>query len=132
MSKHILEQKSWNISFVLVLVLYLHWLWNNKSLKLGVLIKLEINIPFLWKKNSMLNISRSTHSKDLIFGIHVDILTNFQLSGKNLQLEPLGKKYSNLIEELAPKIMSSSLLSSTFGLTQATKSISGGIKYHKF
>ena len=51
----------------------------------------------------MLNISRSTQSKDLIFGIHMDILTNFWLSGKNLQLGPLWKKYSDLIEELARK-----------------------------
>ena len=58
----------------------------------------------------MFNISRSTHSKYPIFGIHMDILTNIQLSGKNLQLEPLGKKYSDLIEELAPKTMSSSMI----------------------
>ena len=64
----------------------------------------------LWKKNSMFNISRSTHSKYPIFGIHMDILTNIQLSGKNLQLKPLGKKYSDLIEELAPKTMSSSMI----------------------
>ena len=51
----------------------------------------------------MLNISRSTQSKDPIFGIHMDILTNFRLSGKNLQLGPLWKKYSDLIEELARK-----------------------------
>ena len=65
----------------------------------------------------MVNISRSTHSKDLIFGIHLDILTSFQLSGKNLQLEPLGKKYSDLIEELAPSKMSFNFLKSTLGLT---------------
>ena len=70
----------------------------------------------------MFNISRSTNSKDPVFGMHMDILTNFRLSGKNLRLEPLGKKYSDLIEELAPKIMSSSFLMSTFGLTQTTKS----------
>ena len=58
----------------------------------------------------MFNISRSTLSKYPIFGIHIDILTNIQLSGKNLLLEPLGKKYSDLIEELAPKIMSSSMI----------------------
>ena len=35
---------------------------------------LGINIPyFLQKKNSMFNISRSTHSKDPIFGIHMGI-----------------------------------------------------------
>ena len=70
----------------------------------------------------MFNISRSTNSKDPVFGMHMDILTNFPLSGENLRLEPLGKKYSDLIEELAPKIMSSSFLKSTFGLTQTTKS----------
>ena len=55
----------------------------------------------------------------------------YQLSTewKNLQLEPLGEKYSNLIEELAPKAMSSSFLKSTFGLTQTKKSISGRMKY---
>ena len=68
---------------------------------------------------------QSTHSKDPILGIHVDILTNFRLSGKNLQLESLGKKYSDLIKELAPKIMSSSFLKNRFELTQTTKSISG-------
>ena len=72
------------------------------------------------------------HSKDPVFGRHTDMLFNFELSGKNLQLEPLGKKYSNLIEELAPKIMSSIFLKSTFGLTQTTESISGRMKYHKF
>ena len=80
----------------------------------------------------MFNISWSTHSEDPIFGIHMDILTNFRLSGKNLQLEPLGKKYSDSIEELAPKIMSSSFLKSTFGLTQATKSCNGRMKCHIF
>ena len=79
----------------------------------------------------MFNISRSTHSKDPIFGRHMDILFNFLLSGKNLQLEPLGKKYSNLIEELK-KIKSSIFLKTTFGLTQTTESISGRMKYHKF
>ena len=64
----------------------------------------------------MFKISRSTHSKDLIFVMHKDILTNFRLSGKNLQAKLLVKKYSNLIEELAPKIMSASSLKSTFGL----------------
>ena len=47
----------------------------------------------------MFNISRSTHNKDLIFGT----LINFRLSGKNLQLKPLGKKYFDLIDELARK-----------------------------
>ena len=60
----------------------------------------------------MFNISQSTHSKDPIFGIHMDIITNFRVSGKNRQLEPLGKKYFNLIEESAPQI----------GLTQTKKS----------
>ena len=63
---------------------------------------LGINIPYcFWKKNSMFNIPRSTHSKDPIFGIHKDIVTNFRLVGKNLQLEFLGKRYSDLTEELA-------------------------------
>ena len=65
----------------------------------------------------MFNISRYTHSQDPIFGIHMDILTNFRLSGKNLWLEPLGKKYFDLIEELVPKTMSSSLIKRTFGFT---------------
>ena len=52
----------------------------------------------------------------------MNILANFQMSGKNLQLEPLGNKYSDLIEELAPKIMSSSFLKSTFELTQTINS----------
>ena len=64
----------------------------------------------------MFKISRSTHSEDLIFVMHKDILTNFRLIGKNLQGKLLGKKYFNLIKELAPKIMSASSLKSTFGL----------------
>ena len=32
----------------------------------------------------MFNISRSTHSEDPIFGMHMDILTKFRLSGENL------------------------------------------------
>ena len=40
----------------------------------------------------MFNISQSTHSKDQIFGMHMDILTKFRQSRKNLQLEFLGKK----------------------------------------
>ena len=80
----------------------------------------------------MFNISRSTQSKDPIFGMHMDILTNFRLSEKNLQLEPLGKKYSDLIEELTQEIMSSSFLKSTFGLTQTTKSCNGRMKHHTF
>ena len=48
--------------------------------------------------------SQSTHSKDPIFMMHMDILTNFRLGGE---------KYSNLIEELAPKIMRSNPLKST-------------------
>ena len=83
-------------------------------------------------KNSMFNISRSTLSKDPVFGMGLDILANFRLSGKYLQLEPQGIKYSDLIEELAPKIMSSSFLKSTFGLTQTTKSISRSMKYRRF
>ena len=83
-------------------------------------------------KNSMFNISGSTLSKDPVFGMGLDILTNFRLSGKYLQLEPQGIKYSDLIEELAPKIMSSRFLKSTFGLTQTTKSISRSMKYRRF
>ena len=64
----------------------------------------------------MFKISQSALSKDLIFGMHMDILTNFRLSGKKFPAKLLGKKYSNLIEELAPKIMSASSLKSTFGL----------------
>ena len=75
----------------------------------------------------MFNISRSTHSKDPIFGIHVDMLVNFRMSGKNLHLELLKKKYSNLSKKLTPKIMSSSFLKSKFELTQTT--ISGRTKY---
>ena len=77
----------------------------------------------------MFNISQSTRSKDPIFGIHMGILTNLRLCGKNLQLEPLKKKYSDLIEEMAPKIMRSSLLRSTFGLAQNTKLCNGTMKY---
>ena len=51
----------------------------------------------------------------------MDTLPNFRLNGKNLQLEPLGKEYSDLVEELIPKIMSSSFLKKTFGLTQTAK-----------
>ena len=94
---------------------------------------LRINIAYcLWMKNSMFNISRSTLSKDPVFGMGLDILANFRLSGKYLQLEPQGIKYSDLIEELAPKIMSSRFLKSTFGLTQTTKSISRSMKYRRF
>ena len=56
----------------------------------------------------MFSISQSTQISYPIFGMHMDILTNFRLSGKNLQMEPLGKKYSDLIEQLALKIMSCS------------------------
>ena len=51
----------------------------------------------------MFSISQSTQISYPIFGMHMDILTNFRLSGKNLQMEPLGKKYSDLIEQLARK-----------------------------
>ena len=64
----------------------------------------------------MFSISQSTHSSYPIFGMHMDILTNFRLSGKNLQMEPLGKKYSDLIEELALKIMSCSSQRARLGL----------------
>ena len=51
---------------------------------------------------------------------------------KNIQLEPLVKKYFDLIEELAVKVMSSSFLRSTFGLTQTKKSCNGRMEYHEF
>ena len=79
----------------------------------------------------MLNISWSNNSKDSIFGIHMDILIHFWLRGKNLQLEPLGKNYSILIEKLALKIMSSNFLKSMFEFTQTTKSCNRRMK-HKF
>ena len=72
------------------------------------------------------------HSKDPIFEIHMDILSNFRLCGKNLQLEPLRKKYSDLIEELVIKVMSFIFLRSTFRLTQTKKSYNGRMKYHEF
>ena len=62
--------------------------------------------------------------------MHMDILGNFLLTEKILQLFPLGKKYSDLIEGLPPKIMSSSFLKSTFELTQTTKLISQRMNYH--
>ena len=62
-----------------------------------------------------------TQCKDPTFGIHMDTLCNFRLSGKNLQLEPLGKEYSDLVEELTLNIMGSSFLKNTFGLTQTAK-----------
>ena len=62
----------------------------------------------------------------------MNMLTNFRLSGKNLQLEPLGKKYFDLIEELAPKNNELQLLKGTFELTQTTKSCNGRMKYLKF
>ena len=43
-------------------------------------------------------------------------------------MDPLEKKLSDLIEELAVKVMSSILLRSTFGLTQAKKSCNGIMK----
>ena len=65
--------------------------------------------------------------------IHMNILKYVLLTEwKKIQLEPLGKKYSNLIKELAPKTMRSSFIKSTFGLKQTTKSISVRMKYHKF
>ena len=60
----------------------------------------------------------------------MDILGNFLLTEKILQLFPQGKKYSDLIEGLPPKIMSSSFLKSTFELTQTTKLISQRMNYH--
>ena len=80
----------------------------------------------------MINISRSKHSEDPIFGMHIDILTNLRRTGNNLQLGPLWRKYSDLIEELAPKVVCSSFQKSPFGLTQTTKTISGRMKYYKF
>ena len=61
----------------------------------------------------MFNTSRSTYSKDSVFRTCMDVFTNLRLSRKNLQLELLEKKYFDLIEELAPKIMNYSLLMST-------------------
>ena len=59
---------------------------------------LGIDIPYcLWKKISMFSISQSTRSKYPIFGIHMDILTNFRVSPKKLRLEPLQRKYFDLI-----------------------------------
>ena len=49
---------------------------KQQEFEVGILF--GINIPYcLWKENSMFNISRSTHSKDPIFGIHMDILPTF-------------------------------------------------------
>ena len=45
---------------------------------------LGINIPYRsWKKNSVFNISGSTHSKDPLFRMHMDILDNFDWVGKS-------------------------------------------------
>ena len=48
---------------------------KQQEFEVGSLLGINIKY-FLWKKNSMFNISQSTHSKDPIFGIHMDILTN--------------------------------------------------------
>ena len=42
-----------------------------------------------------------------------------------------GRNNSDLIEELATKIMSSNFRKTTFGLTQTRKSCNGRMKYHK-
>ena len=65
----------------------------------------------------MFNISRSTHSKNSIFEMHMDILTTFQLSGKIFSWSLRERN----IEELPPKTMSFKFLKRTFGLTEATK-----------
>ena len=41
------------------------------------------------REKSMFSIWQSMFSKDPVFGIHMDILTNIRLSEKNIQLEPL-------------------------------------------
>ena len=98
-----------------------------KQQEFGVGSLLGINISYcVWKKNTMFNISWSTHSKDPVFGRHTDMLLNFELSGKNLQLESLGKKYSNLIEELAPKIMSSIFQRARLGLHRLQNQLAEG------
>ena len=51
----------------------------------------------------MFNISRSTHSKTPIFGMHMDILTNSRLSGKKLQLEPLGGEIFRFNRRIDPE-----------------------------
>ena len=51
----------------------------------------------------MFNISRSTHSKIPIFGMHMDILTNSRLSGKKLQLEPLVGEIFRFNRRIGPK-----------------------------
>ena len=45
----------------------------------------------------MFNISRSTHSKDPFFGIHMDIITNFRLSGKKSSVGASGKEIFQFI-----------------------------------
>ena len=65
---------------------------------------LGINIPdYLWKENSMFNISRSTHSKDPFFGIHMDIITNFRLSGKKSSVGASGKEIFQFIWRIGRK-----------------------------
>ena len=57
-------------------------------------------------------------------------LSTFDLVEKIFSWIFWGRKNSDLIEELATKIMSSGFLKSTFGLTQTRKSCNGRMKFH--
>ena len=58
-------------------------------------------------------------------------LSTFDLVEKIFSWIFWGRKNSDLIEELATKIMSSGFLKSTFGLTQTRKSCNGRMKFHE-
>ena len=58
-------------------------------------------------------------------------LSTFDLVEKIFSWIFWGRKNSDLIEELATKIMSSGFLKSTFGLTQTRKSGNGRMKFHE-
>ena len=97
-----------------------------KQQKFEVESLLGINIIHVYERKTPCSIFRNLRTIKLQFLLHIWIyLTNFWLSEKNLQLELLGKKYFDLIEELSPEIMSSSFLKSTFEVTQTTESCNG-------
>ena len=68
--------------------------------------------------------------KDPNFGMHMDILNQLSTEWKKSSVGASREEiFWDLIEKLAPEIMSASLLKSPLGLTQTTKLISGKMKY---
>ena len=78
------------------------------------------------------SIFHDLHTLKIQFLEHTWIyLSTFDLVEKIFSWIFWGRKNSDLIEELATKIMSSGFLKSTFGLTQTRKSCNGRMKFHE-